>query len=419
MCYFAAHYLRIVCIFGVNCTTKDRVMIIRSILENDLYKFSMSHYYQVHYPNAWGEFTFHDRNDTEYDEEFVEALNQEFASLATLSLQPSEFDWATKCINYIPQCFWEWLRQFRFEPSKIKTWLDQKHHLHIEVADAMYKVTFYEIPILAIVSELYHRHIGDEYQNRESLAAAMTPRMERKVAIAAKHNLYFADFGMRRRFSTLAEEVAIEYMREHCPTFTGTSTVAFAMKYNLRPIGTMAHECFMFQAAVHTPKEANYEVMERWVDVYDGNLGTVLTDTYTVDAFLRNFSMKLAKLYDGVRHDSGDPKLFGDKIIKKYESYGIDPLSKTIVFSDGLDFESAAEIKEYFAGRIKVTFGIGTNLTCDIEGVRPMNIVMKLKRCRINERQPIYGCVKLSDVAGKAIGTKADIANYKYQLGIE
>ena len=394
-------------------------MVIRSILENDLYKFSMSYYYQVHYPNAWGSFTFHDRNNIEYSEAFVEALRAELATLATLSLQQSEFEWAVRTIHYIPRCFWEWLCQFRFEPEKINVWLDEEHHLHIEVADAMYKVTFYEIPILAIVSELHHRHIGNGYQTREELAEAMTPLMAQKVAIAAKHNLYFADFGMRRRFNTHAEEIVIEYMKEHCPTFTGTSTVALAMKYNLRPIGTMAHECFMFQAAVHTPKEANYEVMERWVDVYDGNLGTVLTDTYTVDTFLRNFSMKLAKLYDGVRHDSGDPKAFGDRIIEKYESYGIDPLSKTIVFSDGLDFTAAADIKEYFAGRIKVTFGIGTNLTCDIPGIKPMNIVMKLKECRINERQPIYGCVKLSDVPGKAIGTAADIANYKYQLGIE
>ena len=379
----------------------------------------MSYYYQVHDPNAWGAFTFHDRNNTQYTDEFVVALREEFENLATLALQPAEFEWAVKTINYIPQCFWEWLSQFRFEPANIRTWLDEERHLHIEVADAMYKVTFYEIPILAIVSELYHRSIGDGFQTREELAEAMTPRMAKKVAIASQHNLYFADFGMRRRFSTLSEQLVIEYMKEHCPTFTGTSTVALAMKYNIRPIGTMAHECFMFQAAVHTPKEANYEVMERWVDVYDGNLGTVLTDTYTVDVFLRNFSMKLAKLYDGVRHDSGDPKLFGDRIIEKYESYGIDPQSKTIVFSDGLDFDAAAEIKEYFAGRIKVTFGIGTNLTCDIPGVRPMNIVMKLKECRINARQPIYGCVKLSDVAGKAIGTQADIANYKYQLGIK
>ena len=394
-------------------------MIIRSILENDLYKFSMSYYYQVHYPNAWGVFAFHDRNNTQYSEEFVAALKEELSNLSTLSLQRSEFDWAVKSICYIPQCFWEWLSQFRFEPERVNVWLDEESHLHIEVADLMYKVTFYEIPILAIVSELYHRHIGDGYQSRSELERAMIPRMERKVDLASKHNLYFADFGMRRRFSSLSEEIAIEYMKSHCPTFTGTSTVQLAMKYDIRPIGTMAHECFMFQAAVHTPKEANYEVMERWVDVYDGNLGTVLTDTYTVDAFLRNFSMKLAKLYDGVRHDSGDPKLFGDKIIKKYDSYGIDPLSKTIVFSDGLDFETAADIKEYFAGRIKVTFGIGTNLTCDIPNIKPMNIVMKLKECRINSRQPIYGCVKLSDVSGKAIGKKADIENYKYQLGIE
>lgn len=394
-------------------------MIIRSILENDLYKFSMSYYYQVHYPNAWGVFAFHDRNNTQYSEEFVAALKEELSNLSTLSLQRSEFDWAVKSIGYIPQCFWEWLSQFRFEPERVNVWLDEESHLHIEVADLMYKVTFYEIPILAIVSELYHRHIGDGYQSRSDLERAMIPRMERKVDLALKHNLYFADFGMRRRFSSLSEDIAIEYMKSHCPTFTGTSTVQLAMKYDIRPIGTMAHECFMFQAAVHTPKEANYEVMERWVDVYDGNLGTVLTDTYTVDAFLRNFSMKLAKLYDGVRHDSGDPKLFGDKIIKKYYSYGIDPLSKTIVFSDGLDFETAAGIKEYFAGRIKVTFGIGTNLTCDIPNIKPMNIVMKLKECRINSRQPIYGCVKLSDVPGKAIGRKADIENYKYQLGIE
>ena len=394
-------------------------MIISSILENDLYKFSMSYYYQVHYPKAWGTFTFHDRNNTKYSEEFVVALKEEIDALATLSLQPSEFAWTVKTIHYIPQCFWEWLCYFRFEPEKVEVWLDSEQHLHIEVSDAMYKVTFYEIPILAIVSELYHRHIGDGHQTHKELEQAMTPKMEEKVALAASHNLYFADFGMRRRFNALSEQVMIEYMKHHCPTFTGTSTVSLAMKYDLKPIGTMAHECFMFQAAVHTPKEANYEVMERWVEVYDGNLGTVLTDTYTVDAFLRNFSMKLAKLYDGVRHDSGDAMEFGDKIIRKYESYGIDPMSKTIVFSDGLDFQTAAKIKEYFAGRIKVTFGIGTNLTCDIDGVKPMNIVMKLKQCRINDRQPIYGCVKLSDVAGKAIGTPEEIANYKYQLGIE
>ena len=394
-------------------------MIIHSILENDLYKFSMSYYYQVHYPNAWGTFTFHDRNNTRYTHEFVEDLRKEFNNLASLSLLDSEFEWVSSTINYIPRYFWEWLHHFRFEADKIVTWLDEDQHLHIEVSDLMYKVTFYEIPILAIVSELYHRHHENVFQTREELMDVMVDNLKNKADIASCHNLFFADFGMRRRFNTISEEIVIEYMKEHCPTFTGTSTVSLAMKHHIRPIGTMAHECFMFQAAIHSPKEANYEVMEQWVKVYDGNLGTVLTDTYTVDVFLRNFSMKLAKLYDGVRHDSGDPKVFGDKIIDKYKSYGIDPKSKTIVFSDGLDFQTAAEIKEYFAGRIKVTFGIGTNLTCDLPGIRPMNIVMKLKECRINERQPIYGCVKLSDVPGKAIGDPKDIENYKHQLGIE
>lgn len=392
--------------------------MINSILHNDLYKFSMSNYYIQNFPEASGTFSFHDRNNTEYTPEFVTLLKKEFDKLSSLFLQKAEFDWAVKNIPYIPQFYWEWLRSFRYEPNKINMWLDEQNHLHIEVTDKMYKVTFYEIPILSLVSEVYHKYMKHGFQLRREIEDAIFPRLDEKIKIAADYNLYFADFGMRRAYNDLTEEVVVKYLKENCPTFVGTSTVSLAMKYGVRPIGTMAHECFMFQAAVHSPKDANFMVMENWVKTYDGNLGTVLTDTYTVDAFLRNFSMKLAKLYDGVRHDSGDPFEFGDKMIAKYKSYGIDPMSKTIVFSDGLDFPTAAKIKEYFAGKIKVTFGIGTNLTCDMPGVKPMNIVMKLKECRMNERQPVYGCVKLSDVPGKAIGKLSDINCYKYQLGI-
>ena len=394
-------------------------MIIRSILENDLYKFSMSHYYQVNYPNAWGTFSFHDRNNTKYTDDFLVELKKEFKDLDKLFLNKSEFDWAVKNIPYIPQYFWEWLQGFRFNSYDINAWLDEDKHLHIEVSDLMYRVTFYEIPILAIVSELYHQMNGDGYQTYGTVKDAMIEGLTNKTKIAENHNLFFADFGLRRRFSVFSEDVVCKFMSKNCKTFVGTSNVYLAKTLSIKPIGTMAHECFMFQAAIRSPKEANYEVMENWVKVYDGALGTVLTDTYTVDAFLRNFSMKLAKLYDGVRHDSGCPFEFIDKIIAKYQSYGIDPMSKTIVFSDGLDFPTAAKIKEYCAGKIKASFGIGTNLTCDIPGVKPMNIVMKLKECRINMRQPIYGCVKLSDVPTKAIGSKEDIENYKYQLGIK
>lgn len=392
---------------------------INSILHNDLYKFSMSNYYIQNFPEASGTFTFHDRNNTEYDETFVKILKDEFSHLSKLFLQKNEFDWAVKNIPYIPRFYWEWLQSFRYNPGLINIWLDENNHLHIEVTDKMYKVTFYEIPILATVSALYHVYKNHGYQLKQEIEEALVSGLDHKIQIAKDHNLFFADFGMRRAYNTLTEEFIVKYLKENCPTFVGTSTVSLAMKYGVKPIGTMAHECFMFQAAIHSPKDANYMVMENWVKVYDGNLGTVLTDTYTVDTFLRNFSMKLAKLYDGVRHDSGCPFEFGDKIIEKYKSYGIDPMSKTIVFSDGLDFEKAAEIKEYFAGRIKTTFGIGTNLTCDFPGIKPMNIVMKLKECRVNDRQPVYGCVKLSDVPGKAIGTPEDIENYKYQIGIK
>jgi nicotinate phosphoribosyltransferase len=393
--------------------------VINSILHNDLYKFSMSNYYIQNFPQASGTFAFHDRNQTEYCDEFVAMLKEEFDSLRKLFLQKNEFDWAVTNIPYIPQFYWEWLRSFRYEPDKIKVWLDDAKHLHIEVTDLMYKVTFYEIPILAIVSACFHRFEKHGYQTRPELENIMLSRLDDKIEIAKQHNLFFADFGMRRAYNDLTEEIVVSYLKDNCPTFVGTSTVSLAMKYGVKPIGTMAHECFMFQAAIHSPKDANFMVMENWVKVYDGNLGTVLTDTYTVDVFLRNFSMKLAKLYDGVRHDSGDPFEFGDKMIAKYKSYGIDPMSKTIVFSDGLNFQKAAEIKEYFAGKIKVTFGIGTNLTCDIPGIKPMNIVMKLKECRVNDRQPLFKCVKLSDVHGKETGDINEVKLYRQVLGLE
>lgn len=393
--------------------------VIRSILENDMYKFSMAHYYQVNFPNAWGTFSFHDRNNTKYTEEFVSILKEEFKNLDKLFLQKAEFDWCVKNIPYIPRYFWEWLQGFRFHYNDINVWLDEDSHLHIEVSDLMYRVTFYEIPILAIVSELYHKYNNDGYETFPEIREVMMDGLIEKVDIANNHNLFFADFGLRRRFNAFSEDVVVEFMSKHCKTFVGTSNVYLAKKFNVKPIGTFGHECIQFSAAITSPKESNFIVMENWVKTYDGNLGTFLTDTYTVDVFLRNFSMKMAKLYDGVRHDSGDPLAFVDKMINKYKSYGIEPMSKTIIFSDGLDFPAAAKIKEYCAGKIKASFGIGTNLTCDIPNVKPMNIVMKLKECRVNERQPIYGCVKLSDVPDKAIGKPEDIANYKYQLGID
>ena len=395
--------------------------IIKSILENDLYKFSMGHYYQMVYPEAVGTFTFRDRNNLVHNDMFAVHLKNEFIDLDNLALTDEECEWAIKNITYIPRHYWEWLKTFRFDHNKINVWLDEEKHLHIEVTDVIYKVTMYEIPILAIVSEVYYKYYAIGLSN---IDYQVSEPLRKKMSLAMNNGYKFSEFGMRRRFSHNVEDKVCEILSKECPNCAGTSTVYFAKKYGMKPIGTMAHELFMATAALTSPKEANYIVMENWSKVYDGDLGTVLTDTYTVDAFMRAFSMKLAKLYDGVRHDSGDPIEFGEKIIAKYKSYGIDPMSKFIIFSDSLDFNKCVELNEYFKGRIKVSFGIGTNLTNDLYDVdtgarlKPLNIVMKLKDFQVNPRQPKYGCVKLSDVPSKAIGTEGDIANYKYQLGI-
>lgn len=396
--------------------------MIKSILENDLYKFSMGYYYQVIYPEARGTFAFKDRNNLKFSEDFVTLLRDEFRKLDSLFLTDEECEWAVKNIPYIPRHYWEWLKTFRFKSDKIIMGIDSDGKLSIEVTDFMYKVTMYEIPILAIVSELYYKYNGiiiEPYNKKETILNPLISNLQ----IAEDNNIMFAEFGMRRRFSHEAEDMICQYLSENSKNCVGTSTVYFAKKYNMKPIGTQAHEIYQFTAAVTSPCEANYIVMENWMKVYDGNLGTILTDTFTVNEFLRSFSMKHAKLYDGVRHDSGCPFEFGEKMIKKYQSYNIDPMSKTIVFSDALTFEKCVELKEYFKDRIKVSFGIGTNITNNIyiqeTRVKPLNIVNKLSVCRINERQPWRYCVKLSDNPIKANGNKSEVELYKRLIGIE
>lgn len=389
------------------------------MIENDLYKFSMSYYYQRTTPEGIGTFYLTDRNGQEFSPAFTESLQMEFKNLESLALTDEEFNWCLANISYIPRCYFEWLRGFRFDSSLIRISLDGQKHLHIEVSDYIYKVTLYEIPILATVSEVYYRMYGAGNVDWDYIDS----QLARKTEISNVNKLKFANFGMRRRYSHEVEDHVTEYLARNARYFIGSSTVYFAMKYqsirkDLKPIGTMAHELMMATAAFMGPKEANYYVMQKWNEIYGGAMGTMLPDCFTTEVFLRNFSMDMAKLYDGVRHDSGDPLAFGDKMIAKYQSYHINPLTKSIVFSDALDFERALAIQHYFEGRINVSFGIGTNLTNDV-GVQPLNIVMKLKTFQVNPRQPVYRCVKLSDVPGKELGDPDEIRSYKVILGLE
>lgn len=392
-------------------------MILLSILDNDLYKFSMSYVYMTKYPESEGTFVFQDRDNTVFDEKFLDELRMELANFSHLKMREDEFKWLTveKGIPYIPAHYWEWLKGFTFDHNKIKTWLDEEGHLHITVTDSMYKVTLYEVPILAIVGELRNKHFG-YYANERRLLDIL----DDKIAYANAHGLKFSEFGTRRRYSSATHNSIVRHLKEKCPVCVGTSNVYLAYKYRMKPIGTAAHEITMFHAAIGGYKKANQRTMEAWQDVYHGQLGIALLDTFTTPVFLREFSRELAKLFDGVRQDSGDEIKIGNMVIDRYRELGIDPTSKTIIFSNALDMEKYAEIARYFNGRINVSAGIGGNIVNDpgLENYKRPNMVMKLMECRMSPREEFQKCVKISDDLGKHMGDSKEVEVAKYQLRI-
>ena len=378
--------------------------MVKSILDTDLYKFTTSYAYMKLYPDAEGTFTFNDRDNTVYTVEFLKELRLELAKLSGLRLTQEEFEFC-QTIRFIPLHYWEWLRGFRFDLSRIVISLDEAGHLHITVTDKLYKATLYEVPILAVVSALRNKMLGNNV-----LIEDVVKRLTPKIELSNQNQLKFSEFGTRRRFSYLVQDAVMEYLKMNAIYCTGTSNVHFAMKYGMNVMGTHPHEWFMFHGAVFGYQQANYLALEDWVNVYDGDLGIALTDTYGSKVFFKNFSRKHAKLFDGVRQDSGDEFKFIMQAIARYKELGIDPTTKTIVFSNALDFPKALEIQQYCGNRIRCAFGIGTNLTNDT-GFKPSNIVMKLTWCRINSRQDGRECVKLSDDEGKHTGSEKEVMN--------
>ena len=300
-----------------------------TILDTDLYKFTTSYAYIKLFPYALGTFSFKDRDLTVYTEQFIEELQEAIKQLAQIALTEEELEYMTSHCRFLPRVYWEWLSSFRFQPDKIKIHLDEEHHLNIEVTDYLYKATLYEVPLLSIVSEIRNHSLGH--------IANMTDiinKLSGKVELSNIHQLSFSEFGTRRRFSFDVQDKVVEYLKEHSLYCTGTSNCYFAMKYDMKPMGTHPHEWFMFHGAQFGYKHANYLALENWVKVYDGDLGTALSDTYTSDSFLSNLSRKQAKLFDGVRCDSGNEFEFTDKLIARYKEFGIDTTTKTIIFSN-------------------------------------------------------------------------------------
>lgn len=389
--------------------------IIPSILDTDLYKFTTSYAYSKLYPRAYGQFRFIDRNDTCYPKGFAEQLKEETKAMAQLSLSRDEELFLHQELPYLPPTYIDFLKGFRFNPDELIIEQDEAGHLSIIAEGLLYRVTLWETPILALVSELYYRITGAK-PDMEYAEQAIT----KKAKALAQEGISFSMFGMRRRFSFEVELRMTELLKQHAgPCLYGTSNVHIAHLLGLKVSGTHPHEWIQFHGAMYGYKMANYMSMEDWINVYDGDLGTVLTDTYTTDVFMRNFSKKHAMLYTSVRHDSGDPFVFTDKVIQRYQELRVDPKIKYIIFSDGLNVERAIEIANYCKGRIGASFGIGTNFSCDVgNDIKARNIVMKLWQCKMTERDRWHPCVKLSDVGGKHTGEASEIRLAQETLGI-
>lgn len=389
--------------------------IIQSVLDTDLYKFTTSYAYSKLYPRAYGQFRFIDRGKTRYPQGFADALKKELQAMSELALTKDEANFLSRELPYLPPTYIDFVRGFRFDPEELQVTQDEEGYLSIVAEGLLYRVTLWETPILALVSELYYQIMGQKPD-----LAYTEETIIRKAKQLSEANISFSMFGMRRRFSAAIEDLVTKLLKEHSgENFFGTSNVYFAYKHGLRVSGTHPHEWIQFHGAMFGYKMANYMAMEDWINVYDGDLGTVLTDTYTTDVFMRNFSKKHAMLFTSLRHDSGDPLLFTEKVIARYRELRVDPTIKYIIFSDSLDPERAIEIANYCRGRIGASFGIGTNLSNDVgNGVRPMNIVMKLWKCKMTEKERWHPCVKLSDVDGKHTGEPEEIELAQRTLGL-
>ena len=400
--------------------------MVYSILDTDLYKFTVSYAYMKLFPDAECTFTFKDRNRIKRTPEFLKHFKDVLKTICNNSyLTIKELNWllAPNNIDFIASYYWEWLYSFRFEYNKINIYLDEDSVLCMEVTDKCYKCTLYEIPCMYAIPEVNNEDNEIDWE--------MTIyKLKEKVDLANKEGMLFSEFGTRRRFSYEVQDRVINYLKNFSKTCVGTSNVHFAMKYGMKPIGTHPHEWFMFHGAQFGYKNANYMALENWVNVYDGALGIALSDTYTSDVFFKNFSLKQAKLFDGVRQDSGKEILFIEKTIDFYKSKGIDPTTKTIVFSNSLNFPKAVEIKKFCEGKIKASFGIGTDITCDVYGnyydangnhikYNSENIVMKMSKCRMNPNQPWFDCIKISDDFGKHMGNNEEFEHACYELGIK
>jgi len=387
--------------------------IIQSLLDTDLYKFTMWQTMLHRHPQTQAEYSFVCRNQPAYAlTDLLGAVNRELDHLCTLRFKPDELAYLGS-LRFMKSDFIDFLRIFSFQREFIHA-RAEGDMLVIQAIGPQVHTTAFEIFVLSLVNELYFRRF-----DAQAALAEGRQRLETKLAglrAFAKepplpHPFEFFDFGVRRRYSRdWQREVVSTFKREASDWFKGTSNVLLARDLNLVPIGTMAHEYLQtYQALGVRLRDFQKAALEDWVQEYRGDLGVALTDVVGMDAFLSDFDLYFSKLFDGLRHDSGDPFVWGEKALAHYTKQRVDAHTKRLVFSDGLDLPTAFALYRAFAGRTQTGFGIGTNLSCDV-GLTPINIVMKLTGCN---GQPV---AKLSDSPGKTLCDDQTFLSYLRQV---
>jgi nicotinate phosphoribosyltransferase len=364
------------------------------------------------YPKTVVRYRFFNRGETIFPEGFAEELQTEIKNMTELKLTKQEKQFIEKRCYFFDPVFIDFLEGYIYNPDEV-TITQTGGKLDILIEGYWYRTVLWEVPLMAMISELYFKMAGTLPE------ANYIEKTENKALQLKKLNADYSDFGTRRRFSFDVHDKVVGILKENSDdNFKGTSNVYLAMKYNTTPIGTMPHEWFMYHGAVYGYRAATAKALDAWIDVFQGSLGITLTDTYTSDMFFRSFGLKHAKLFDGVRCDSGDPIEFADRVIDFYKTNRIDPTSKTIVYSDSLNVEEVGRIKKHVSNRIHDTYGIGTFFTNDV-GAIPINMVIKLTQVKINPEEEYFDAIKLSDVRGKNTGNSNEIKIAKLTLNIE
>jgi nicotinate phosphoribosyltransferase len=385
-------------------------MLIQSLLDTDLYKFTMMQVLLHHFPGAQVEYKFKCRTPGVDLRPHLDDMKAQFANLCKLRFGEEELAYL-RGLRFMKSDFVDFLGLFQFNEKYLTADYGEKPgEIDITIRGPWLHTILYEIPVLAIVSEVYFRRTQPR-PNLEEGRRRLWAKIELVRKVEPTLELRISDFGTRRRFSGAWQEEVLRTLKREVPEyFAGTSNVLFAMRNNLTPLGTMAHEYMQAcQALGPRLRDAQVFAFDKWAQEYRGDLGIALSDTYGFNAFLRDFDMYFCKLFDGVRHDSGDPFDWGERMIAHYRKNRVDPKSKQLIFSDQLSFPLAIEIARRFQGRARISFGIGTNLTNDL-GYEPINIVVKMTECN---GQPV---AKVSDAPGKTVSKDAGYLAYLRQV---